>query len=210
MKIFTNFFNSSPSSTHLQKKSANCKSKERPTSPSDALSSASSNSPISSGSFGKCTAAPPTPPSVILRPHPDDWSAPTELRPKITKEEWELVLRLLGNSGHLAAEEAAAILHEANGDGDCGINLSNFGALGSSTGGEGSVEEELKGAFRVFDSDGDGRISAEELLGVFLTLGDDGCTLEDCRRMIGGVTSRDDGFVCFDDFVRMMSGQIGL
>lgn len=130
-----------------------------------------------------------------------------ELRPKITKEEWELVLRLLGNSGHLPAEEAAAMLHEANGDGDCGINLDNFGALGSSTGGEGSMEEELREAFGVFDADGDGQISAEELLGVFLTLGDDGCTMDDCRWMIGGVTSRNDGFVGFDDFVRMMAGQ---
>ncbi|CAA6662101.1 unnamed protein product [Spirodela intermedia] len=183
MKIFTNFFNSSPSSTHLQKKSANCKSKEglrphptrcrprRATPQSPAVPSASAPPPADP-TFGH-----PSPsPRRLVRPH----RAPSQ--------------------DHEGGVGACAQAHKP----------SNFGALGSSTGGEGSVEEELKGAFRVFDSDGDGRISAEELLGVFLTLGDDGCTLEDCRRMIGGVTSRDDGFVCFDDFVRMMSGQIGL
>ena len=76
--------------------------------------------------------------------------------------------------------------------------------------GEGSVfadSPELREAFAVFDADGDGKISAEELLGVFVTLGDDGCTLEDCRCMIQGVDTDGDGFVCFDDFARMMDGQ---
>nr|CAD1829604.1 unnamed protein product [Ananas comosus var. bracteatus] len=36
-------------------------------------------------------------------------------------------------------------------------------------------------------------------------LGDDRCSLDDCRRMIGGVDTDGDGFVCFDDFVRMMT-----
>ncbi|XP_072996640.1 probable calcium-binding protein CML35 [Typha latifolia] len=64
--------------------------------------------------------------------------------------------------------------------------------------------EEIREAFDVFDVDGDGRISPEELLGVFVAIGDEECTIKDCRRMIAGVDTNGDGFVGFDDFVRMM------
>ena len=59
--------------------------------------------------------------------------------------------------------------------------------------------------FRQLDADGDGRISAEELLAVLASLGDDRCSVEDCRRMIGGVDVDGDGFVCFNEFARMMT-----
>ncbi|KAL2326020.1 hypothetical protein Fmac_025078 [Flemingia macrophylla] len=65
--------------------------------------------------------------------------------------------------------------------------------------------EEVRGAFAVFDLDGDGRISAKDLLRVFAAIGDERCTLEECRRMIEGVDRNGDGFVCFEDFSRMMS-----
>lgn len=67
--------------------------------------------------------------------------------------------------------------------------------------------EDLKEAFEVFDSDRDGRISAEELLGFFKAVGDERCTLEECRRMIRGVDKNGDGFVCFEEFSRMMELQ---
>ncbi|GJM91900.1 hypothetical protein PR202_ga08320 [Eleusine coracana subsp. coracana] len=66
------------------------------------------------------------------------------------------------------------------------------------------AEDDLMEAFRVFDADGDGRITAEELRAVMeAVLGGD-CTLDDCRRMIGGVDADGDGFVGFQDFARMM------
>ncbi|EAZ14833.1 hypothetical protein OsJ_04759 [Oryza sativa Japonica Group] len=71
----------------------------------------------------------------------------------------------------------------------------------------GGGEDELMEAFKVFDADGDGRITAEELRGVMVAIlgGDgDGCSLDDCRRMIGGVDADGDGFVGFQDFARMM------
>ncbi|XP_042410067.1 probable calcium-binding protein CML36 [Zingiber officinale] len=69
------------------------------------------------------------------------------------------------------------------------------------------AEGELREAFAVFDADGDGKISAEELRSVLDKLGDEACSLEDCRRMIHGVDTDGDGFVCFNDFARMMDGQ---
>ena len=73
------------------------------------------------------------------------------------------------------------------------------------------ADGDLMDAFRVFDADGDGRITAEDLRAVLEgILGggpDGGCSLDDCRRMIGGVDADGDGFVCFDEFSRMMMPQ---
>ncbi|CAL9144420.1 unnamed protein product [Musa hybrid cultivar] len=127
---------------------------------------------------------------------------------KITKRELEAVLRRLVPDAP-TAEEVASMVAEMDRDGDGCISLDEFAALGPALAASaGGGESELREAFAVFDADGDGKVSAEELLGVFATLGDCGCTLEDCRRMIGGVDADGDGFVGFEDFVRMMDGQI--
>uniref|UniRef100_A0A0D9VA82 EF-hand domain-containing protein n=1 Tax=Leersia perrieri TaxID=77586 RepID=A0A0D9VA82_9ORYZ len=109
---------------------------------------------------------------------------------EISRRELEAVLRRLGHEEPSDDEldAVAAIAAEAE------------------VGGE-EEEEELREAFKVFDADGDGRITAEELRGVMLAiLGGDGvgCSLDDCRRMIGGVDADGDGFVGFQDFSRMM------
>ncbi|XP_008790571.1 probable calcium-binding protein CML17 [Phoenix dactylifera] len=124
---------------------------------------------------------------------------------KITRHELQAVLRRLGGADPPTEEEVASMVAEVDRDGDGCISLEEFGAIGSAFGPPAGAD--LREAFAVFDADGDGKISAEELLGVFITLGDEGCTLEDCRRMIGGVDTDGDGFVCFEDFVRMMDGQ---
>ncbi|MBA0713189.1 hypothetical protein Golax_012232 [Gossypium laxum] len=52
------------------------------------------------------------------------------------------------------------------------------------------------------------QITAEELMAFFKDkIGDERCTLEDCRRMIASVDKNEDGFVCFEDFSRMMELQ---
>jgi calcium-binding protein CML len=65
-------------------------------------------------------------------------------------------------------------------------------------------EDDLAEAFRVFDADGDGRITAEELRAVMAAILGDACSLDDCRRMIGGADADGDGVVGFQDFARMM------
>ncbi|XP_006645392.1 probable calcium-binding protein CML35 [Oryza brachyantha] len=118
-------------------------------------------------------------------------STPRSVLPaEISRRELEAVLRRLG--------------HEAPSDDE----LDAVAAIAAEAEGEGAGEEdELREAFKVFDADGDGRITAEELRGVMVAIlgGDaEGCSLDDCRRMIGGVDADGDGFVGFQDFARMM------
>ncbi|XP_062208079.1 probable calcium-binding protein CML35 [Phragmites australis] len=106
---------------------------------------------------------------------------------EIPRRELEAVLRRLGH-GEPSDDELDAVAAMA--------------AQPPAPGGE----DELMDAFRVFDADGDGRITAEELRAVMESiLGEgEGCSLDDCRRMIGGVDADGDGFVGFQDFARMM------
>ncbi|TVU00982.1 hypothetical protein EJB05_53579, partial [Eragrostis curvula] len=109
------------------------------------------------------------------------------LTAEISRRELEAVLRRLGHGepSDDEIEAVAAIAAEPPAPG---------------------AEDDLMEAFRVFDADGDGRITAEELRAVMeAILGDgEGCSLDDCRRMIGGVDADGDGFVGFKDFARMM------
>ncbi|KAH6772167.1 hypothetical protein C2S52_005049 [Perilla frutescens var. hirtella] len=124
---------------------------------------------------------------------------------KIEKEELErLLCRLAGEPP--SQEELKLMMSEVDRDGDGCISLEEFYAIGSAFAPP-TCDGELRDTFDFFDSDRDGKITAEELLEVFKTIGDAECTLEDCRRMIRGVDRNGDGFVCFEDFTRMMELQ---
>jgi calcium-binding protein CML len=119
----------------------------------------------------------------------------------VTRKELEALLSRMGVEPP-SEEELTMVLRESGGDGEGCISLE---ALLSRMGS--ACDSELRETFDFFDADHDGRITAEELLGVFTAIGDERCTLEDCQRMLAGVDKNGDGFVCFDDFSRMMGLQ---
>jgi calcium-binding protein CML len=139
-----------------------------------------------SASFGSATTSSsdeaPTP-RTVLPPSPSE-----KKKPAVTREELEAALRKVVSS----ESELAEMLAEA------GVVVEGEVAAAAD-------EADLKEAFAVFDADGDGRISAEELRAALASLGDDPCSVEDCRRMIRGVDTDGDGFVCFQEFTRMMT-----
>lgn len=125
---------------------------------------------------------------------------------RITKEELEAVLNKIGGSEPPIREELSLMLSEIDKDGDGIITLEEFGAI-SSAFGPPACDTELRDVFDFFDTDHDGRITADELFAVFRSLGDERCTLEECRSMISSVDKNGDGFVCLEDFTRMMESQ---
>ncbi|GAB4843911.1 hypothetical protein Ancab_013875 [Ancistrocladus abbreviatus] len=124
---------------------------------------------------------------------------------KITKCELEALFSRIGTATP-SEEEIAAMMREMDIDGDGCISLEEFEAI-SPAFGPVSDKAELRQTFEVFDADLDGKITAEELMKVFSAIGDERCTLEDCKRMIRSVDKNGDGFVCFEDFARMMEHQ---
>nr|CAN81743.1 hypothetical protein VITISV_002603 [Vitis vinifera] len=68
---------------------------------------------------------------------------------------------------------------------------------------ESEAEEELKEAFKVFDKDQDGYISANELRNVMFNLGER-LTDEEAEQMIREADLDGDGQVNYEEFVRMM------
>lgn len=94
--------------------------------------------------------------------------------------------------------EGFAALHRSVGE-----QLLGYGAATAEGVTKEEQEEELREAFRVFDEDGDGFISAVELKSVLTRLGlADG---DDVERMICGVDQNSDGLVDFAEFKQMMT-----
>ncbi|CAI0439716.1 unnamed protein product [Linum tenue] len=188
----------------------------------------SSSSPAVSrsdpSSFADSSSAAATPKSVLPQSSSGDWSSDLseltylELQHAfriidrdndgvVSKSELAALLGRLGSSD----EVAAAMLSEvgrAEGDDDdgCVTVEALMGRVGPA-GWEPAGRDELKETFGFFDADRDGRITAEELLLGLSAIGESECTLEECRRMIAEVDRNGDGFVCLEDFCRMMDLQ---
>ncbi|XP_037408374.1 probable calcium-binding protein CML10 [Triticum dicoccoides] len=110
---------------------------------------------------------------------------------------------LFESLGHAATEdELTRMMAEADADGDGFISLEEFAALNATA--PGDDEEDLRLAFKVFDADGSGDISAAELAHVLHGLGEK-ATVQQCRRMIEGVDKNGDGLISFDEFKVMMA-----
>ncbi|CAL9104025.1 unnamed protein product [Musa textilis] len=138
----------------------------------------------------------------------------------ITLEELGTVIKSLGQNP--SEEELQEMIREVDSDGNGTIEFAEFlnlmsrkSVIGESCeyGGpsdrscsslqETNVEEELKEAFKVFDKDQNGYISASELRNVMMNLGEK-LTDEEVDQMIREADLDGDGQVNYEEFVRMM------
>ena len=106
---------------------------------------------------------------------------------------------------YITEEEARDILKEFDTE-HTGGNLSfeDFLKL-MSTKETGELNSEIKEAFKFFDKDGDGSITAEEVKTVMAALGEE-LTDNEILEMIKEADSNGNGCVCYEDFLKMITG----
>lgn len=129
---------------------------------------------------------------------------------KISAAELGKVVRALGSP--VSEQEVEVMIQEMDSDRDGFVDIKEFAdfhttSTTTATGGA-NIEEDLKDAFHMYDSNGDGKISTNELHLLLQKLGDKS-TLQDCDRMIKMVDSDGDGFVNFQEFKKMMGAAGG-
>jgi calcium-binding protein CML len=130
---------------------------------------------------------------------------------KLSLKELGKVVRSFGDD--VKEEDLKMLIKRVDSDGDGELNLSEFIDLNtqascSSAEFESSSEEAeshaLIAAFKKFDADKDGFISAEELHRVLGAFGDDRYSLEECQSMITSVDENGDHVMSLQEFQDLM------
>lgn len=124
---------------------------------------------------------------------------------KISLSELGHVMRSLGHE--VSEDELRMMMAEADSDGDGHVDFAEFVALNTRDVDSTARLQDLQEAFKMFDMNGDGSISAHELDSVLRRLGEIS-SLDDCHSMIARVDADGDGQVNFDEFLTMMSTPI--
>ena len=95
------------------------------------------------------------------------------------------------------------MINEVYIDGNGNIDFKEFLGLMARKMRDTDTEEELIEAFKVFDRDGNGLISAQELKHVMISLGEK-ITDEEVDEMIKEADIDGDGYINYEEFVRMI------
>ena len=119
----------------------------------------------------------------------------------ISAKEIGTVMRVLGNNPTEAELEeiVKSLDHNQNGS----VDFPEFMSIMAKNGNEGNTEEELLKAFKIFDKDGNGFISAAELRNVMTSLGEK-LTEEEIEDLIKEADIDSDGLISYHEFVKMM------
>ena len=120
----------------------------------------------------------------------------------ITRTELGVVMASLGY--HHTDTDIEAMINAVDSDGSGTINFNEFVSLMGRKADEPISEQEVLDAFKVFDKDGNGLISAVELKYIMTSLGEK-LTDNEVEEMIGEVDKDEDGHINYDEFVKMMS-----
>ncbi|OIW34165.1 EF-hand [Coniochaeta ligniaria NRRL 30616] len=120
----------------------------------------------------------------------------------ITAEELGEVMKGLGLNP--SDSELHDLIAEADVNKDGSIDFNEFLNMMARTVKEVDNEEELKNAFKVFDKDGSGTISAIELRAVLQHLGEN-LTDDDLDEMLKMADKNGDGNIDYEEFVHIMT-----
>ncbi|XP_070538757.1 calmodulin-like [Ptychodera flava] len=123
---------------------------------------------------------------------------------KITTKELGIVMRSLGQ--YPTEAQLRDMINEADADGNGTIDFPEFLTMMArkTKDTDSELENEIREAFRVFDRDGNGFISASELRHVMTNLGEK-LTDEEVDEMIREADIDGDGQVNYEEFVKVMT-----
>ena len=119
----------------------------------------------------------------------------------ITAKELLSIMRSLNQDP--SEQELHEMIAEVDIDGNGKIDFEEFVSLMNRRSKETDIEEEVINAFKVFDKDGSGLIASNELRQVMTSLGDR-LTDEEADEMIREADVDGDGYINYEEFVRMM------
>ncbi|XP_063691174.1 calmodulin-like isoform X5 [Bolinopsis microptera] len=120
----------------------------------------------------------------------------------ITTTELGTVMKSLGQSP--CESDLQDMINEVDADGNGTIDFKEFLEMMTKHMKEADCDQELREAFKVFDQNGDGFISAEELKTVMRNLGET-LTDDEIDQMIKEADSNGDGSVDYEEFCKMMT-----
>lgn len=131
---------------------------------------------------------------------------------KISEEEYMSAVELItmgkggggggGGGGKTMKTERGKEFKAADSNGDGFIDFEEFVKIHENT--ESTINGDIENAFKVFDVDGNGKISPEELLEVLSRLGEKS-SLDACSKIVRGLDADGDGFINMDEFMIMMT-----
>ncbi|ELU01786.1 hypothetical protein CAPTEDRAFT_222210 [Capitella teleta] len=122
----------------------------------------------------------------------------------ITVDELEVVMKSLGHTP--SRTELENMIGEVDGDGNGQIEFAEFVDMMEKFGdftGEDQREKDIREAFRIFDRDGDGYITALELHETLNTLGEV-LTKEEADNMMMEADANGDGRIDYEEFTKVM------
>ena len=120
----------------------------------------------------------------------------------ITKDELKEAMVTFGKAP--TPTELEEIMQRADEDGSGTIDFEEFLKLMAENMQLNAQEDEVKEAFKVFDRDGDGTISAKELTFIMMNLGEK-LNEDEIKHMMSIVDKDGDGEISYEEFSNMMN-----
>ncbi|KAM3147209.1 EF-hand domain [Paramecium bursaria] len=120
----------------------------------------------------------------------------------ITIKELGMVMRSLGINP--TYKDLKEMIREVDFDGNGMIDFNEFLSLMAKKLRDTDLEEEYITAFKIFDQDGDGTLSAQELKHVLINMGEK-VSDQDVNDLIKEFDSDKDGYITLEEFIKLLN-----